>query len=163
MKSLGRTKPISSSLTEPRRPDCAKQSQTWVGWDTWRVARAREADRAKQSQEAVVGSRWVVARTNPIWRANRAKRSQSHDCGLRISDCGLETDLPGFGLPLPIVRNEPNSWIADCGFRIVDWVQADGKATDRAEQTQFPWSANGSGGQNAQNEPNLGRSLSFGA
>ncbi len=43
-----KTKPISSSPTETRRPNSAKQSQTWAGWDICGTARRAGANGAQQ-------------------------------------------------------------------------------------------------------------------
>jgi hypothetical protein len=51
------------------------------------------------------------------------------------------------------VQNEPNSSIADCRFRIADWAQTCGGATNRAKRTQFGWSAGVSEGEMRKTNP----------
>jgi hypothetical protein len=102
-----------------RRPNCAKQSQTWAGWDIWGTACQRKGDRAKQSQftpaRPEVGARpgpggpagVPLCKTNPIWRADCAKRTQ-----FPLAQPPRQPIFPGFQPPAgdgkAIVRNEPN-------------------------------------------------------
>jgi len=83
----GTEKRLTASLRTrpPAGGNCAKRTQFAgdAGWDeAWRTA--------------TVGS-FLALRPwglRPPW-ANRAKRSQFLDCGFRIADCGLRTDLRG--------------------------------------------------------------------
>jgi hypothetical protein len=92
-----RNKPNFGQTGDLAGADCAKQSQTGEAWDTW----ARSSTGQLRQ------------------RVECAKQSQ-------FLDCGLGTDLrrnacPGPCRPgpaRPIVRNEPNSSIADCRLRI---------------------------------------------
>jgi hypothetical protein len=70
-------KPNSEEGTGRGRGDCAKQSQTWAGWDIWRMACQGGANRAKQSQFASgrdtpafhhsnIPTRWRSCETKPI-------------------------------------------------------------------------------------------------
>ena len=94
---LRKTNPISSSLTRIRRPNCAKQSQVWVGWDIWGTA-CPGADCAKRTQSPAVSGRppsALAPRTSGSRRTRCAKRTEFPPCRV------------GRG-PGSIVRNKAN-------------------------------------------------------
>jgi hypothetical protein len=93
----------------------------------------RIADSGRSLRHAAWACAGRLHKQTQLARANRAKRTQLggvecakrtqfFNCGLRISDCGLEAGLR----PEPIVRNEPNLGLGAA----ID-------ATKRVKRTQF--------------------------
>lgn len=154
------TNPISSSLTETQRPDCAKQSQTWVGWDIWGTAPQR-GQLCKTNPIPMglggteLGDDRRLCETKPIPRTGGGGRGFRHVTHLPRSQlCKTNPIWPGLGrvrFPVgercetkPIARSGAPKRCLDCGFRIADWM------ADLRREAGPPVCA----GQNAQNEPN---------
>ncbi len=117
MDQLRKTNPISSSLTEVPRLNCAKQSQIWVGWDI-RGTTYPGADYAKQTQFATAShgtgatGAWDAGqscKTNPIsppaslGPAGRSRETKPIAPG-KVSG----EDAPPAKSQGSIVRNKPN-------------------------------------------------------
>jgi hypothetical protein len=82
-RAIVRSKPNLAGRAGPRRAKCAKQSQMWARWD--------------------------IQGTPCQGEGNRARQSQSPDCGLRILDCGFrKTCVPPSGLARAGCTNKPN-------------------------------------------------------
>jgi hypothetical protein len=79
---LCKTKPISGSLTETRRPNCTKQSQTRAGWGIWRTAHRKGGlCETKPIPRRVGPAGGRLSKTKPICPARRNQRGKPHSTG----------------------------------------------------------------------------------
>jgi hypothetical protein len=137
---LCETKPISTSLAETRRPNCAKQSQTWAAWDIWGMVACRR--------------RGEMCQTNPI-PGNRPKRGSAVQTKpiprLRIGD--------GPAAGGPTVPNKPNSrqrgWPLglDSAKQSQSGPAGPAPGADCAKRTQFPAARMAAGAGFCQTKP----------
>jgi hypothetical protein len=151
---LCKMNPISGSRTDARRPNCAKQSQTWVGWGIWGPERGTRARCAKQTQFPVrpVGTgpraRGAIVQNKANLRPRARKWARGRDRQVPPgSHCAKQTQLPEAGhrggVPAgPVGRglgkaargcrtNKPNFWhYADPEIGVPE-------RANRAEQSQF--------------------------
>jgi hypothetical protein len=151
-RPIGQNKANFGESEHAWRPNCAKQSQTWAGWDIWGTPCQGGGNRAKRTQFGPGQASRAMA------GANRAKRTQfPASQGLGTPDCAKRTQF-GWSAggpegqmrktnPIPArpggtrpggrgtnVRNKPNFPAVPRGAR----PQRRGTRGKRAKRTQFP-------------------------